>query len=98
MAADGTWNITINSPMGSQAVTLTLATDGNKLTGKASGPQGDLELTDGTVDGDNLTWKASLTQPMPITMEFTATVDGDKISGEAKLGSFGSASFSGTRA
>jgi hypothetical protein len=84
--------------MGAQAVTLTLATSGNVLTGKAVSPQGEMELTDGTCDGDNLTWKAQLTQPMPITLEFSATVDGDNISGEAKLGSFGSAAFSGTRA
>jgi hypothetical protein len=98
MSADGTWNVTLNTPMGAQAVTLTLATEGNKLTGTAASPQGSMDLTDGTVDGDNLTWKATLTQPMQITMEFAATVNGDKISGEAKLGSFGSATFSGTRA
>ena len=53
---------------------------------------------DGTVDGDNLTWKAALTQPMPINLDFTATVDGDKISGNVKLGTFGDATFEGTRA
>lgn len=98
MAADGTWNVTLNSPMGAQQATLTLATDGGTLTGKMGGPQGEIELTDGTVDGDNLAWKAELTQPMALTMEFTATVDGDAIEGKAKLGSFGEASFAGTRA
>ena len=33
-------------------------------------------LTDGTVDGDNLTWTVKLTQPMPIEVDLTATVDG----------------------
>jgi hypothetical protein len=33
-----------------------------------------------------------------MTMECTATVDGDSISGEAKLGSFGTAPFTGNRA
>ena len=35
---------------------------------------------------------------MPMTLEFSATVDGDNISGSVKLGAFGTASFSGTRA
>jgi hypothetical protein len=98
MSADGTWKVTLNSPMGSQDATLVLATDGSTLTGKMTGPQGELDLTDGTVNGDSLSWKAALTQPMPIELDFTATVNGDSIEGTAKLGAFGSAPFSGTRA
>ena len=33
MSADGTWNTTMNTPMGAQNGTLTLATDGAALTG-----------------------------------------------------------------
>lgn len=98
MSADGTWNVTMNSPMGAQDATLVLATDGDTLTGSMNSPQGSMDITDGTIDGDALTWKAALTQPMPITLEFTATVDGDSISGDVALGSFGNATFSGTRA
>jgi len=97
MGADGTWNMTMKTPMGEQPGTLTLATDGDTLTGTMGGPQGTMELENGTVDGDNLAWTVNMTSPMPITIEATATVDGDAISGEAKLGSFGTASFSGTR-
>jgi hypothetical protein len=35
---------------------------------------------------------------MGMTIAFSATVDGDKISGEADLGTFGKATFEGTRA
>ena len=98
MSADGTWNVTLNTPMGAQAGTLELATDGNTLTGTMSGPQGSMELENGTADGDSLSWAVNMTQPMPITIEATATVDGDEISGEAKLGAFGTATFSGSRA
>ena len=98
MSADGNWNTTMNTPMGAQNATLTLATDGNSLTGKMSGPQGELELQDGAVDGENLTWKADITTPMAMTLEFSATVEGDEISGTVKLGAFGNATFSGTRA
>lgn len=98
MSADGTWNTTINTPMGAQNGTLTLATSGATLSGKMAGAQGEMPLSDGTVDGNNLTWKAQMTSPMPMTLEFSATVDGDTISGNVKLGAFGNATFSGNRA
>ena len=50
MSADGTWNVTLNSPMGAQAGTLELVSDGNTLTGSMSGPQGSMELENGTVE------------------------------------------------
>lgn len=98
MSADGTWNTTMNTPMGAQNGTMTLSTDGGTLTGTLVSPQGEIELTDGTVDGDTLTWKADITNPMAMTLEFTATVDGDSMSGNVKLGAFGDATFTGTRA
>ena len=98
MSADGTWNTTINSPMGAQSGTLTLQTSGATLTGKMSGAQGEIALTDGTVDGNKLTWKAAMTNPMPITLEFSAMIDGDKISGTVNLGAFGTPTLTGTRA
>ena len=97
MGADGTWNMTMKTPMGEQAGTLTLSTDGGTLTGTMGGPQGTMDLENGTVDGDNLAWTVNMTSPMPITIEATATVDGDTISGEAKLGAFGTGTFSGPR-
>jgi hypothetical protein len=98
MSADGTWTTTMNTPMGAQNGTMTLTTDGGALSGKLSGPQGDIDLEDGTVDGDALTWKASITAPMAMTLEFSATLDGDSISGDVKLGAMGNATFTGTRA
>ena len=98
MSAAGTWNTTMNTPMGAQQGTLTLEVDGGSLTGKLSGPQGDIDLEDGTIDGNDLSWKANITSPMAMTLEFAATVEGDDINGTVKLGAFGDATFSGTRA
>ena len=98
MSADGTWNTTINTPMGAQNGTLTLSTEGGNLTGKMASPQGEMDIQDGAIDGDTLSWKADITSPMPMTLEFSASVNGDEISGTVKLGAFGDASFSGTRA
>jgi hypothetical protein len=99
MSADGTWSINMQTPMGAQSGTLDLKEDGATLTGTmsaAAAPE-PMEITEGAVDGDSLSWKAALTQPMPITLEFSATVDGDAMSGTVKLGSFGDATFEGTR-
>ena len=98
MSADGTWNTTMNTPMGAQNGTMELKTDGASLSGTLTSPQGTIELEDGTMDGDALTWKAAITTPMAMTLEFSATVDGDNMGGDVKLGAFGNATFTGTRA
>lgn len=97
MSADGSWDMTMNTPMGPQTGKLTLKSNGDVLEGTMVGPQGEVALEDGKIDGDNLTWKITAAQ-MGMTIEFTATVDGDKLTGEAELGSFGKATLEGTRA
>lgn len=94
MSAEGNWEITINSPMGPQKANLELGADG----GKMSGQQGDLALKDVSIDGDSASWKADVTTPIALTLEFDGSVDGDSISGNVKFGAFGSGTFSGTRA
>jgi len=54
--------------------------------------------TRSTANGDNVAWKVSITNPMPLTLEFTGKVSGDAISGEMGVGPMGSFPFSGTRA
>lgn len=94
---DGVWDTVTDTPMGQQKGTATLKADGDKLTGTLSGAQGTVDIQDGKVDGNDVSWKLDITQPMPLTLEFSATVAGDEISGSVKLGAFGTASFKGTR-
>ncbi len=96
MSADGSWKITINTPMGAQEVTATITTSGDTFTGKTEGKMGSQEVS-GKVAGDTLTWSANITSPMPMTLEFTATVAGDAMTGTVKLGAFGNAPLSGVR-
>ncbi len=99
MATDGKWQLTINTPMGAQQSTLTLSANGDSLSGTQSASSGDERpIEDGTIAGDSLSWKASITKPMPMTLEFSATVQGDSMSGSVKLGPFGTQSFRGVRA
>ena len=96
MSADGNWKITINTPMGAQTVTAAIKTSGDTFTGTTEGQMGKQEVS-GKVDGDTLTWSANITNPMPLTLEFEAKVDGDKMTGNVKLGMFGNAPLSGER-
>ena len=97
MSVDGAWKTTINSPMGVQEGELDIASSGDTFTGKMNGRMGEQEIS-GKVDGDTLTWSASITSPFPMTLEFTVTVSGDSKSGSVKAGAFGSSPLSGVRA
>ena len=97
MSVDGTWDLTMNTPMGAQQAKLTVKANGDSFEGTLDGAQGSTAVEEGKVDGNTLTWAVNAPQ-MGMKIEFTATVDGDKISGEAELGTFGKATLEGTRA
>jgi hypothetical protein len=96
-AVDGKYDVTVKSPMGDQKSVFTVASDGASFTGNMAGAMGSMDVDSGSVDGNTLSWKMNMTVPMPMTLECTATVDGDAISGEVKAGAFGSMGMSGTR-
>ena len=98
MAADGTWNLTMDTPMGERRSTLTLSTAGGTLTGKQEAEGNTTDIAEGTVNGNELSWKVSITNPMPLTLTFNGTVDGNTLNGSADTGMFGSFPFQGTRA
>ncbi len=98
MSVDGNWNITMSTPMGERQAKLSLKAAGSTLTGTQSAEGNTGEIQDGTVNGNNVAWKISITSPMPLTLEFTGKVDGDAISGDMGLGMMGSFPFKGTRA
>lgn len=99
MGFDGEWNCTMHTQMGDQNMVLRFAAADGTLTGTISNPMmGSIEIANGKVDGDTATYDVSITQPMAMTLACTAKVDGDKLSGTVQMGSFGSATFEGTRA
>ena len=98
MAVDGNWNITMSTPMGDRDATLSLKNAGGVLTGAQGADGNSTEIFDGTADGDDVAWKVSITNPMPLTLAFTGKVAGDSISGEMGIGPMGSFPFTGTGA
>lgn len=93
---DGTWDSTVKSPLGDQKMTLTVKTDGGTFTGTNSGAMGSTDIN-GTVDGDTIHWSMNITVPMPMTLDCTATADGDALTGSVGAGAFGSFPLTGTR-
>jgi hypothetical protein len=98
MAVDGRWRLSVNTPMGAQESTLTITNSGGTPAATQSAGSSEARPVDDlTVNGNAVSWKASITKPMALTLEFSGTVDGDSISGTVRLGMFGTQSFSGVR-
>ncbi|MFA6116219.1 MAG: hypothetical protein WC729_19640 [Sphingomonas sp.] len=93
---DGTWDTTVKSPLGDQKMTLTVKADGGTFTGTNTGAMGSTDIN-GTVDGDTIHWSMNITVPMPMTLDCTATADGDTLTGSVGAGAFGSFPLTGTR-
>lgn len=98
MAFTGTWNIVMKTPMGDREAVLTLAEDGGALTGSMAADGDTMDIADGKVVDGRAQWKADLTSPMPITLEFDVAEDGGNLDGTVKLGMFGSSAVTGTPA
>ena len=99
MAVDGTWNIQMQTPRGTNPATLTLAASGAELSGSWAGQMGTQQFSGGSVDGGKVSWNITVQGPMgEMKLAFAGQVDGSAIQGTVQLGSFGSGSFSGTRA
>jgi len=97
MSIDGNWQVNMSTPMGDRKADVTLKTDGSLLTGKVVSDLGEEEITDGKVDGNTIEWEMGISKPMPMTLKFKATIDGDAINGTVGLGMFGNAELTGHR-
>jgi hypothetical protein len=95
---DGNWNLVMSTPMGERKASLSIKAAGGALTGTQGADGNSTEIFDGTVSGDNVAWKVSITNPMPLTLSFTGAVSGDSMSGEMGIGPMGSFPFTGSRA
>lgn len=98
MSVAGKYEIVTKTPMGDQKGEFTVTTDGDSFTGGVtSAMMGSMDVYEGKVSGNTLTWKMDMKVPMPMTLDCEATVDGDAISGTVKAGAFGSMVVSGKR-
>ncbi|MEO7384515.1 MAG: hypothetical protein ABIU18_06240 [Novosphingobium sp.] len=97
MPVAGTYEVSVKSPMGDQNGTFTVVVDGDSFSGSLNGGMGSMDITGGKVSGDSLSWSMDMKVPMPMTLECTATVNGDAMTGDVKAGVFGSMPLTGKR-
>ena len=99
MSVAGTYDCVTKSPMGDQKSTFTVvpSDDGSSFTGSNQGAMGSMDVEDGKIDGDTLTWKMNMTVPMPMTLDCKADIQGDQLTGTVNAGAFGSMPMTGER-
>lgn len=93
----GTWELTVESPMGSRASDAIFTQSGEALGGKMVSPRGETPLT-GTISGDAVKWGINVNvQGQQLQIDYSGTVTGDTMSGTVVFGSFGDGKFTGKR-
>ena len=97
MSLSGTYACVTQTPMGAQKTDFTIVVDGDTFTGTTSGTMGTLDLENGKVDGNKITWIMRFTVPIPMTLEGTAVIEGDTLTGSVKAGIMGTSVMTGKR-
>jgi hypothetical protein len=97
MSVEGKWTLTVKSPVGPQVSTLELKNVDGVLKGTQSDKNSSNEIGDARLDGSNISWTNQVTAPMKIKVEFTATVDGNQMSGKVKAGIMGAFPFTAVK-
>ena len=99
-AADvtGKWKAEFDTQVGVQKYTFDLKADGEKLAGKASfermGEKGDVDLQDGKVSGDDISFVEPLEfQGNKVAITYTGKVAADEIKFTRKVGDFATEEF-----
>lgn len=93
----GAWSLAIETatPM---IVTATLQQEGSAITGSLSGDAGQVTISDGSITGANLRFRATITlRGRQVDATFRGTISGDNIKGTVSGQDLPSANFSGSR-
>jgi imidazolonepropionase-like amidohydrolase len=90
----GTWDVTITTPQGSQNVTMALEQSGATFTGTMTSPMGVERISGGEISGSSASWSLSITMGgQSVTISFRATIDGNRMNGQASMGEMGTMPF-----
>ena len=97
MSIAGRWNVTMDTPIGTQKFVWNIKPAGAGWTGTMDSQGGVSDMTAVKVDGNTLSFDTAVNSPMgTIQLAFSATAAGDTISGTCKT-MFGDNQFSGVR-
>ncbi|NGY06246.1 hypothetical protein [Solimonas terrae] len=96
---DGKWSVTIHGPTGPQETTLRLETVDGVLGGDQSA-MGQVEtLQEVSFDGrtGEIAWINKIKKPLPITLKFRGTIEGNTMSGKVNAAIMGSFPFTAVK-
>ena len=86
MSFEGTWDLTIQSPMGAKTFRLEVRAEGAGLRGSAAA-NGESNPMDGLrEEGGRLRWSMRMPRPMNVVLDVEVALDGDALAGSAKAG------------
>lgn len=94
---DGAYDCVTKTPFGEQKSVLTIVSDGNRFHGTNAAMLGSLDVENGVIDGDRLTWTMKMTLPMAMQLEAEAFIEDDRLMGTITAPNMGTVPFSGKR-
>lgn len=95
----GDWDVTLQSPQGTNTVLVTFKQDGEKVSGIFKSPQGELPFEGGTLTGNDLKFAFTVNfQGNALIIALTGKVDGATMTGKADFGGFAEGDWSAKRA
>jgi hypothetical protein len=98
MSITGTWNLTLNSPLGDQDARLDIHEADGALQGTLTGKGEPTPVQRLEVNGNEVSFAADADTPVGrLNLAFSGAVDGDKLAGKYQT-PFGGFDFSGSRA
>lgn len=101
LAADfnGKWTAQVQGRNGTQTITFDFHVDGSTLTGKITTPRGDMDISNGKVDGDNISFDQVISRNgNDFKITYTGKADGaDSIKFTRQMGDRPGRDFTATR-
>jgi hypothetical protein len=100
LAADfnGKWTGEVTTPRGTQTLVFDFHVDGATLTGKITSPRGDSDITEGKIDGDNISFAQVLNfNGNEMKIVYTGKADSDGIKFTRTAGDRPAVNFTATR-
>lgn len=93
----GLWDVSLATPIGTMAVVLDISDQDGCIRGTAANADETVDFIDPIAEGNRLTWTQNVTTPMKLTLKFDVTVDGDAMTGGARVGFMPASTLTGTR-
>lgn len=86
MSIQGQYKVTVKTPVGTQEGSLSLAVDGDDLSGTLTNPKGATEFSGGTISGNEVAFQTKIRTPLGrLKAQVNGKVEGDTFVGTAEL-------------